>query len=735
MTEAQLSKNNASGGGANDVVPVCDELAGTTDRASILLVNDDAGTLFALRAVLSDLDVQIVTAGSGQQALMRLLNRDFTVIILDVKMAGMDGFETARLIRLRPRSQGTPIIFLTSHRATDLDRSTGYALGAADYLFMPVVPEVLKAKVQAFIDARRNVLNPAPLPALVCMDAVGQLPRADTERGMASHAGEFKALLDLEGNWLYADQFYQCLFNLQAHPAGNYLSVVHEDDCRRVGAALDAMARGASVQRLQYRVIDHEERYFETDGVPVRGAAGQVAQLMLVSRDVTERKEMEAYVLHQSLHDSLTGLPNRQLLAERLSQATTHRERLRAMVGVLFLDLDHFKEVNDTLGHAAGDRLLQDVAERLATCVRDGDTVARLGGDEFVIMLLGLHDHQDAALVADKIVSIVSGACHIEGSELHVTPSIGIAIFPNDGHDADTLLRNADIAMYHAKRQGGGRFSFFTMQMQEIASRKLALGAALQRAICGEEFCMHYQPKIDARSGAISGFEALIRWPQASGDFISPSVFIPVAEESGRIEPIGRWAIGETARELRRWRNLGIEDVPIAVNMSALQFRRDDVASALEAVVREANIVPSTLEVELTETGVMSNPTLAVQTLKQIHALGITVAIDDFGTGYSSLAYLKRLPIDKLKIDASFVRDIANDPSDAAIVLAIITLAHVLNLTVIAEGVETAEQVAFLIAHGCDEMQGNFFSPPVPNDQALDLLRRGPFNIAGVQRS
>jgi predicted signal transduction protein with EAL and GGDEF domain len=361
--------------------------------------------------------------------------------------------------------------------------------------------------------------------------------------------------------------------------------------------------------------------------------------------------------------------------------------------------------------------------------------VARLGGDEFVVMLLGLHDQQDAALVADKIVSIVSGACHIEGSELRVTPSIGIAVFPDDGHNADTLLRNADIAMYHAKRQGGGRFSFFTEQMQEVASRKLALGAALQRAICAEEFCMHYQPKINARSGAISGFEALIRWPQAGGEFISPSVFIPVAEESGRIEAIGRWAICETARQLRRWRNLGIEDMPIAVNMSALQFRRDDVASALEAVVRDAGIVPSTLEVELTETGVMSNPTLAVQTLKQIHALGITVAIDDFGTGYSSLAYLKRLPIDKLKIDASFVRDIANDPSDAAIVMAIITLAHVLNLTVIAEGVETAEQVAFLIAHGCDEMQGNFFSPPVPNDQALALLRRGPFDIIGAQRS
>jgi diguanylate cyclase (GGDEF)-like protein/PAS domain S-box-containing protein len=696
---------------------------------SVLLVNDNAGTLYALRAILGDLDVQVVTATSGKQALMRLLKQDFVAIVLDVKMAGMDGFDTARLIRARPRSQATPIIFLTSHRATDLDQAAGYALGAADYLFMPVAPDLLKAKIQAFIDAWQTRDSGAAVPVALPPQVVRS---ADPGPMLVEHSGEYVALVGPDGAWRYAGKHYQQQFGLTLQPGGSYLALVHQDDRRRVSAAFQTMALledGERPRRLQYRVLQHQERHFETDGSPIRDVQGCVTQLMLVSRDVTERKEMERYVLHQSSHDALTGLPNRMLLADRLSQVTARSERLHISVALLFVDLDHFKDVNDTLGHAAGDRLLQDMAERITGCVRDGDTVARLGGDEFVIMLLGLHDTQSAALVAEKIVAAVSVPCHIEGSELHVTPSIGIAIFPDDGIDPDTLLRNADTAMYHAKREGGARFSFFAPQMQEAASRKLALGAALQRAIGAGEFRMHYQPKVHARSGAISGFEALIRWPRDDAEWIGPSVFIPIAEESGRIEPIGRWALREATRELQRWRDLGFDAVPIAVNMSALQLRREDVAVNLDAVVREAGIMPGMLEVELTETGLMSNPALAVQILQQIHALGFRISIDDFGTGYSSLSYLRRLPIDKLKIDASFVRDIASDPSDAAIVKAIITLGHILNLTIIAEGVETAEQVAFLVEQGCDEMQGYYFSAAVSNDCAIDLLRRGPFAI------
>jgi diguanylate cyclase (GGDEF)-like protein/PAS domain S-box-containing protein len=723
------------------------------EQASILLVNDDPGALFALRAVLSDLDAEIVTATSGEQALLRLLKQDFCVILMDVKMAGLDGFETARLVRSRPRSHDTPLIFLTSHRATDIDRARGYELGAADYLFMPVGPEVLKAKVQAFID---NAPRRPPPRAAVGSPSRGDAPereagllsgldeplgaaaalyqRADgavtAERLVGERAGEYVALLDSTGVWLYASPSYQGEFGNAVRPGASYLDIVHAADRERVAAALMRSDLGDYHKRLQYRVLGRSERYFESDSNLIRAASGAVTQVVVVSRDITERKQMEAYVLHQSFHDALTGLPNRQLLLDRLGQATAHRERLHAQVAVLFIDLDHFKEINDTLGHAAGDRLLQDVAERLIGCVRDGDTVARLGGDEFVVMLVGLQRIEDAALVAEKIITGVAAACQIEGSELHVSSSIGIAIFPDDGADADTLLRNADIAMYHAKHGGGARYCFFAPPMQEEASRKLALGSALQRAIGADEFVMHYQPKVDARSGKICGFEALIRWPQGDGAWIPPSLFIPVAEQTGRIDPIGAFAIARTAELLRQWGALGIDDVPIAVNVSALQFRHENVAAELAQAAAAAGIAPSLLEIELTESGVMNNPAQAIETLHQIHALGMTISIDDFGTGYSSLAYLKRFPIDKLKIDASFVHDIATDPCDAAIVLAIITLAHVLNLTVIAEGVETAAQMAFLIANGCDELQGNYFSPAVSNEDALGLLRRGPFSMA-----
>ncbi|MDQ2990801.1 MAG: diguanylate cyclase, partial [Pseudomonadota bacterium] len=652
------------------------------DQVCVLLVNDDPGALFALRAVLSDLDAEIVTASSGEQALMRLLKQDFCVILMDVKMTGIDGFETARLVRSRPRSHDTPIIFLTSHRATDIDRAKGYELGAADYLFMPVAPEVLKAKVQAFIDnaqtrqlhrqtdIERKSLSNALERELEHVTTLNQALRseasarqhaediaqsAETERLIVEHAGEYVALLDSTATWLYASSSYQAEFGAAIQPGASYLDIVHADDRERVLSVLTRTDIDDAHKRLQYRVLGRTERYFESDTNLIRAPSGQVTQLVLVSRDITDRKEMEAYVLHQSFHDALTGLPNRLLLLDRLGQATAHRERLHAQVAVLFLDLDHFKEINDTLGHSAGDRVLQDVAERLIACVREGDTVARLGGDEFVVMLVGLQQIEDAALLAEKIIAAVSAPCQIEGSELHVRPSIGIAIFPEDGVTPDALLRNADIAMVHAKHDGGARYCFFAPQMQEAASRKLALGSALQRAIGGGEFVMHYQPKVNALSGRICGFEALIRWPQGDGNWIAPSLFIPVAEETGRIDPIGAFAIEQAALVLQKWRALGIEDVPIAVNVSPLQFRRENVAADLASAVQAAGVLPSLLEVELTESGVMNNPVQAIETLHQIHALGMTISIDDFGTGYSSLAYLKRFPIDKLKIDASFV--------------------------------------------------------------------------------
>ncbi|HYD62287.1 MAG TPA: EAL domain-containing protein [Noviherbaspirillum sp.] len=729
-----------------------------TNEISVLLVNDDPGSLFALHTILTDLDASIETASSGEEALMRLLKRDFAVIILDVKMTGIDGFETARLIRQRPRTKYTPIIFLTSHRSTDLDRATGYELGAVDYLFMPVAPEVLKSKTQVFIDlARKNrgrerkdaeleYQNEALKQELAHVTRLNETLRAeiaayqqasrfapdsDTERLIVQHAGDYVALLDADAGWVYASPSYHADFGNTVRPGAAYFEIVHADDRERVRAAFYELLTSGVHTRLQYRVPLREggERYLESEASPVRDASGKAAQVVMVSRDITERKEMEAYILHQSFHDALTGLPNRLLLEDRMKQATAHLGRRHAPVAVLFIDLDRFKDVNDTLGHAAGDRLLQEVAERLGCCVREGDTVARLSGDEFVVLLAGLSDVRDAGLVAGKIVSTVAEPCQIGGKELRVSPSIGIAIFPDDGQNIDELLRNADTAMYHAKQEGRGRFSFFTAHMNEAANRRLAVGGALQRAIMQGEFVLHFQPKVSAGDGAICGFEALIRWPQADGEWMPPSQFIPIAEETGRIEPIGKWALQEAARQVQHWREQGTNGCPVAVNVSARQFMQESVARDIEIALRETGIPPAMLEAELTESAVMSDPSKAIQALHKIRDLGVPISIDDFGTGYSSLAYLKRFPLDKLKIDAAFVRDIATDPDDAAIVMAIITLAHSLNLTVIAEGVETADQMAFLIKHGCDEMQGNYFSKPVATDEALKLLKRGRFNL------
>ncbi|HJV85495.1 MAG TPA: EAL domain-containing protein [Noviherbaspirillum sp.] len=733
------------------------------DEIRVLLVNDDPGSLFALSTILTDLDASIETASSGEDALMRLLRQDFAVIILDVKMVGLDGFETARLIRQRPRSRYTPIIFLTSHRATDLDRATGYELGAVDYLFMPVAPEVLKSKVQVFIDlAKKNrrrerkdveleYLNQAlkrelehvtrlnealRLEIAARQQAEDTAQRSEIERLIVQHAGDYVALLDAQAGWVYASPSYNTAFGIGIHPGEPYFDIVHGDDRERVRAAFSRMIEGGPHTRLQYRVQvqDHGVRHLESETSLIRNPGGMVEQVVMVSRDITERKEMEAYILHQSFHDALTGLPNRLLLEDRMKQATAHSGRQHETVAVLFIDLDRFKDINDTLGHAAGDRLLQEVAERLGRCVREEDTVARLSGDEFVVLLAGLHDVQDAAVVADKIVTTVAEPCQIAGRELRVSPSIGIAVFPNDGQNMDQLLRNADTAMYHAKQEGRGRFSFFTPAMNEAAARRLSVGGALQRAIQEGEFILHYQPKISAASGEICGFEALIRWPQAEGEWMPPAQFIPIAEETGRIDSIGKWALHEAASQVQRWRAEGVRGCPVAVNVSARQFRQDSVARSIEEALQETGIPPAMLEAELTESAVMSDPAKAIQALHQIRDLGVPISIDDFGTGYSSLAYLKRFPLDKLKIDAAFVRDIVTDPEDAAIVKAIITLAHSLNLTVIAEGVETEEQMGFLIEHECDELQGNFFSVPVPTEEAAELLRRGCFDVVNEAR-
>ena len=438
--------------------------------------------------------------------------------------------------------------------------------------------------------------------------------------------------------------------------------------------------------------------------------------------DITERKEAEARMQHIAQHDSLTGLPNRLALLMRLAQLLLEARRHDWKVGIMFIDLDRFKIINDTLGHQVGDEMLREVACRLSAVVRETDFVARLGGDEFVVILPGISNPADCALVASKIVNALSTPIEAECHELHTSPSIGISIFPDDGPDGDSILKNADTAMYHAKAAGRNNYQFFASDMNQQATERLNIERKLRHAISRNEFALVYQPQFGADGKHPTGVEALLRWHHPSDGMIPPDRFIPVAEETGMIVEIGDWVMHTACREMQHWIDNGLKPLRVAVNVSARQLRRRDFCETVAGALAESGLPAELLELEITESSVMENPQEASHILERLGRMGVSLAIDDFGTGYSSLAYLKLFPIDHLKIDRSFVRDIEHDLNDRAIAFGTIALAHSLGLNVIAEGVETADQLELLRSNGCDEVQGYLFSQPLNSAAAFAFL-------------
>lgn len=438
--------------------------------------------------------------------------------------------------------------------------------------------------------------------------------------------------------------------------------------------------------------------------------------------EIEERRLIEAQVRHMAHHDALTGLPNRRLLEDRLGQAIAMAKRRGCGVAVMFVDLDRFKLVNDSLGHRGGDLLLQAVARRLRGLLREADTVARVGGDEFVVVLSDLREEAPAATVAEKILGSLVQPYVIDGNDLRVTPSIGISLYPKDGTNVETLISHADAAMYHAKQMGRKNYQLFTSDMDCVAANRLQLENDLHRAIERGELLLHFQPKIDLASGRLCGMEALLRWLHPVKGLVPPGDFIPLAEDTGLIVPLGEWVIREACRQTTAWIEQGHPACPIAVNLSARQFRGRDLDRMIAAALGETGLSPALLELEITESTLMHNTEETMATLAKLQAIGLQLSIDDFGTGYSSLNYLKRFRVDKLKIDQSFVRDISSDPDDAAIVSAIIALAQHLKMRVVAEGVETAEQLEFLSGCGCDEAQGYYFSRPRPANEISSLF-------------
>jgi diguanylate cyclase (GGDEF)-like protein len=467
---------------------------------------------------------------------------------------------------------------------------------------------------------------------------------------------------------------------------------------------------------------DGHEIYIEDSVAPIHSDDGQDAGAVLVFRDVTVARTLAAQVAHLAEHDALTGLPNRLLFADRLGQAIARAGRNESLIAVLFLDLDGFKRINDSLGHRIGDKLLESVAVRLEQCLRVPDTVSRLGGDEFVIMLLDVHQPEDAAIAARRILNAVADAHPIATHELYITASIGISVFPDDGLDTETLIKNADTAMYQAKESGRQTFKFFRPEMNVVAVERQAIEEALRGALERNEFTLHYQPKFNLKSGIIIGVEALLRWNHSTRGDIPPAQFISIAEDSGLMLSIGTWVLRTACGQAKTWADAGLPHITMAVNVSSIQLHDEEFLYQLTEVLEETGLDPRLLEIEVTESILMDRPELAARMFRVLREWGVRISIDDFGTGYSSLSYLGKLPLDAIKIDQAFVRQIDTNPEHKAIVGAIVSMAQSLKLRVIAEGVETAEELAFLKTRGCDETQGYLFSRALPADQFVSLL-------------
>lgn len=533
-------------------------------------------------------------------------------------------------------------------------------------------------------------------------------------------------LLDPDGNILEINP--AGLVMLQSDDPGDVIGrpverFVAPEYQSRLRAATQRVASGEpAILEMEIVGLKGRRRRVEQHAAPLYGHDGRIRSILAVVRDISERADAESQVHYLAHYDLLTGLPNRALFRDRLLQAMAQAKRSDTLIAVMFLDIDDFKDVNDTLGHAVGDQLLKEIAQRIRSCMREYDTVARFGGDEFGIIQTDVQTVEAAADLAERVLGMLGEPFHIEGHEIHSGASVGMTIYPFDDAQADALLRNADMAMYKAKREGRNRFQFYVAELNEMVQRRAALERDLRIALQKQQFRLHYQPQLDLTTGRIVGVEALLRWRHPERGEISPAEFIPVAESSGLIMPIGDWVLRTACREARAWQDAGLPPVRVAINLSAMQFRHRNLLDTITSALAESGLEPRWLEVELTESLIMRDVRATIDTLQHLHELGVQIAVDDFGTGYSSLSYLTRFPVSKIKLDKSFVRDV--DKRDgAAIARTVIALGHSLNMKVMAEGVETEYQLRFLREHACNEVQGYYFSRPMSAGAIQRLLR------------
>jgi len=700
----------------------------------VLVVDDDAGGRRLTRATLTKAGFAVSEAGDGRAALDAMRAGMPDLVLLDVSMPVMDGFTACAELRRLPGGERVPVVMMTGLDDTaSIERA--FEAGATDFITKPINWAVLPHRVRYMMRASAAI------------DELQQNQRRLSNAQRIGEMGDWE--WDLRDNRISSSEQAWRIFG---HAGGqratgpeDFFADVHAEDAPRLNNAFANAAAQGEGFAVDHRMLlaDGRVRHVHQQvEVAERGAEGQALRLAGVVHDITRRKDAEEQIRRLAYYDPLTGLPNRLLFVEQLERALSQAARHGRRLAIMFVDLDNFKRVNDTLGHRAGDELLCKASSRLAAALRSHDSVARngnelaeggdaavqhiarLGGDEFIVMLTDVQMPENVAGVAQRLVRTLAEPIVVQGTEVFVGGSVGVASYPEDGTDIDTLLMNADTAMYRAKAAGRGGFQLYDRSMNARALDRLHMETRLRRALERDEFVLHYQPRVDVVSGRIVGAEALIRWQDPERGLLPPAEFIPLVEDAGLVIPIGEWAIQTVCRQSAAWVAAGLNPVPIAVNLASTHLRERGLPARVAQALAEHGVPACCLEIEVTESILLADPELSVSIAQELATMGVTLSIDDFRTGYSSMGYLKKLPIAALKIDRSFVRDLETDPDDAAIVSAIVALAHSLKLKVVAEGVETPAQLAFLQSVRCDEYQGFLTSRAVSVPEFERLLRR-----------
>jgi len=691
----------------------------------IEVVDDDPALRLVMRNTLEQAGFAVEEAENGRTALAIFERRNPEMVLLDVVMPDMDGFDTCEALRRLPGGEHSTILMVTGlddvesiHRA--------FAAGATDFITKPINWTIMGYRLWFMHRANRAINN--------LLKSESALARAQRIARLGSWE------LDLLKNEFHCSTELCRLLDLDRHAPGlpfeALFNPIHPEDREHVQRTILEALAGRNPYSLTYRIIwpDGEERVVHSQSEIIFDEARRPSAMAGTIQDITEVKHAEEQIRLFAFYDSLTGLANRLLFKERITHTLAHARRHNRLIALLSLDLDRFKRINDTLGHHVGDQMLRVIAERLKDCVGapdssesprdDGktDCISRAGGDEFSILLAEIVHPRNAAKMARRIVDLISRPLDVGGYEVSMTASIGISIFPFDGEDVETLLKNAEIAMYYAKEKGKNHYLFYKDTMNANAFERLAIENDLRKALEHEEFLLHYQPQLDTSNGQVVGCEALIRWQHPELGLVPPLKFIPVAEEAGLIVAISDWVLRTACAQAKAWQEAGLGAIRIAVNLSGEKFSLQEVTGTVARTLSDSRLEPRYLEVELTESILLQKDGETLSTLQGLKELGVRIAIDDFGTGYSSLSYLKSFPIDTLKIDRSFVRDITVGPKETAITKAIITLSHNLELNIIAEGVETEEQKSLLLELGCQQMQGYLFSQPLPAEAMREYL-------------